>query len=405
MAENNTKPDPNVPWVNIIRNAFDTVWKFFTDYAGRILIVVFLIVLATIVWRFGSLIVEAPLDFLGKIIFVTSAIALPLLILSFLIVFSGRKVDETKLDRIIVYCYVFTWFSLVASVLTFVVLPIGGELPILMRNSPIGILKGCSQVPIHGKASVPEELQCDKNTDQWLVNVGGKVVPNDEDREPWAPVRIEGGLIVPLYFVILALVGAAVSMTRRVPEYQERTAPGSAQPLSNEKAREYLVLQVMQVVSAPLIAVTAYYLIDPGSRAGTVALGFVSGFASETILLYIRAVVDKLQPKGALQPSEPNIEVAPSSLDSGDQALNTTSASQTITVTNKTDKPLNVDLIEVTGPFTQGSKCPATIAAGTMWSIDVKFVPNKEGICKGVLTIVDDGAGSPRSVLLTGNGV
>ena len=32
--------------------------------------------------------------------------------------------------------------------------------------------------------------------------------------------EINGGLVVPLYVVVLALFGGAISMTRRVPEYQ-----------------------------------------------------------------------------------------------------------------------------------------------------------------------------------------
>jgi hypothetical protein len=52
----------------------------------------------------------------------------------------------------------------------------------------------------------------------------------------------------------------------------------------------------MQVISAPLIAITAYYLIEPELRATSVALAFTSGFASETVLLAIRALVEKLKP-------------------------------------------------------------------------------------------------------------
>lgn len=105
--------------------------------------------------------------------------------------------------------------------------------------------------------------------------------------------------MVPLYFVVLSLMGAAVSMTRRVPEYQGRVAlpQGSPKSITREQAREYLVFQIMQVISAPLIAITAYFLVEPGARASSVALGFASGFASETILLVIRALVEKLEPK------------------------------------------------------------------------------------------------------------
>jgi hypothetical protein len=117
-------------------------------------------------------------------------------------------------------------------------------------------------------------------------------------------IIIHGGLEVPWYFTMLAVMGAAVSMARKVPEYQRRVhspdkLDGKVNPeyLSPTKAREYLVFQVLQVLSAPLIAITAYNAITPSSRATSVALGFASGFASESILVGIRALADKVRPE------------------------------------------------------------------------------------------------------------
>src|SRR5262245_27444858 len=84
-------------------------------------------------------------------------------------------------------------------------------------------------------------------------------------------------------------------MTRRVPEYQRR-AMDAHDPLTNDEAREYLVFQIMQLFTAPLLAVTAYYVFNPSTSQQTVVLGFASGFASEPILVMIRALVDKLKP-------------------------------------------------------------------------------------------------------------
>ncbi len=125
--------------------------------------------------------------------------------------------------------------------------------------------------------------------------------------------QITGGLVVPLYVIVLALVGGAISMTRRVPEYQRR-ALDVRDPLTNAEAREYLVFQIMQVFTAPLIAVTAYYIYRPATPVESVVLGFASGFASEPILVMIRALVDKLRP--AIQAPQPNpisVAVTPSS--------------------------------------------------------------------------------------------
>ena len=113
---------------------------------------------------------------------------------------------------------------------------------------------------------------------------------------------IHGGLVVPLYVVILSLIGAAVSMTRRVPEYQMRTylSSGAEGYLPKENARELLVLQIMQVFSAPLIAIAVYHMVKPEDLTTSILLGFASGFASETILRTIRALVNKLNPAESL---------------------------------------------------------------------------------------------------------
>ena len=117
-------------------------------------------------------------------------------------------------------------------------------------------------------------------------------------------LTVSGGLAVPLYLVILSLIGGAISLTRRIPEYQKQSDPSwvptaNAPRLTPAMLREYLVFQIIQFVSAPLIAGVAYYLIEPDTTAATVGLAFASGFASETILLWVRAMVEKLAPVGA----------------------------------------------------------------------------------------------------------
>jgi len=71
-------------------------------------------------------------------------------------------------------------------------------------------------------------------------------------RKSRGPLAYTRGLVVPLYVIVLSLMGSAVSMTRKVPEHQRR-ALDPKEPLTNAQAREYLVFQIMQVLSAPLI--------------------------------------------------------------------------------------------------------------------------------------------------------
>jgi hypothetical protein len=50
----------------------------------------------------------------------------------------------------------------------------------------------------------------------------------------------------------------------------------------------------MQFVSAPLTAIAAHQIIEPKTLTGAVALAFLAGFGSETILMTIRSVSDGL---------------------------------------------------------------------------------------------------------------
>ena len=124
-----------------------------------------------------------------------------------------------------------------------------------------------------------------------------------------SPRQITGGVVIPLYVVVFALWGGAVNMLRRVPEYQWRGLDVK-DSLTKERAREQLIFQMTQVLAAPLIAITSYYVLEPNTHKASVALGFVSGFASHPILLAIRAVTDTLTP-ARLVPLPPDPRLHP----------------------------------------------------------------------------------------------
>jgi len=137
----------------------------------------------------------------------------------------------------------------------------------------------------------------------WIVNIGGQVAKCEGS--PVAYCGINGGLVVPLYYIFLALLGGAISLTRRVPEFQLQASnqynenDPSKPKLEPHRLREYLVFQIVQFISAPLIAVVAYYLISPDNIATSVAIAFTAGFSSEAILHMIRTLIDKITPQNA----------------------------------------------------------------------------------------------------------
>lgn len=234
----------------------------------------------------------------------------------------------------------------------------------------------CVIAPKH--ESVPAGLDCAAEAQQWVINIGGRNVapppakdaaraatiasqndgnpvqdaPGDTSEKPESTdsdptptsatsadivdkprelAHLKGGLVVPLFVIMVALMGAAVSMTRRVPEIQKQAwryidlhfetgpdgdtrsrtptpadfkdsvfgdADGShletRRPITLEYARECLIFQVMQVVSAPVVAMVAYYLFEPDTKAVTILIAFVSGFASESVLIAIRNISESV---------------------------------------------------------------------------------------------------------------
>ena len=101
-------------------------------------------------------------------------------------------------------------------------------------------------------------------------------------------VQITGGLVIPYYFMLLAVFGGIVNLARNIPEYHRRALIGRDADLTEteaaldpRKAREYLIFQVLQLFSAPFIASFAYTLVLPEQFATSAMLGFASGFASQ----------------------------------------------------------------------------------------------------------------------------
>lgn len=168
----------------------------------------------------------------------------------------------------------------------------------------------------------------------WLIAIGGvtsreyaKVLPAGPTAAsapmagaPSAPatqfVVVHGGLVAPLYVVVLAFIGGAISLSRRLPEYQRRSsdqscaqtaaatppnakpAPGN-EPLTAVQVREGIVFQLMQLCSAPFLALATWHMFDPSTVASATVLAFGTGFASEHLLLTVRGMIEGIRPEGS----------------------------------------------------------------------------------------------------------
>jgi hypothetical protein len=101
------------------------------------------------------------------------------------------------------------------------------------------------------------------------------------------------------------------------------------------------------------------------------------------------------------------LSIVPSSLNFGTQKVHTSSAPQTVTVTNTGSTRVHFTGITVSGrnasDFSEVNAC-GSLAAGTRCQISVTFTPRATGARSATISLSDNGGGSPQKVTLSGTG-
>jgi len=87
------------------------------------------------------------------------------------------------------------------------------------------------------------------------------------------------------------------------------------------------------------------------------------------------------------------------------QDVGTTSAAQSVTLSNSGSATLNIDNIATTANFEQNNTCGASVRAGANCTISVTFTPPDAGDFTGRLSITDNANVSPQTVSLSGTGI
>ncbi|MBB5319376.1 choice-of-anchor D domain-containing protein [Tunturibacter empetritectus] len=105
----------------------------------------------------------------------------------------------------------------------------------------------------------------------------------------------------------------------------------------------------------------------------------------------------------------PQAVLSPTSLSFGDVTTGSTSASQSITLSNPGTSALTLTGLSVTGTnttkFAQTNTCGTSLAAGASCVITVTFSPDVAGGYSASISIADNASGSPQIASLTGTGV
>ncbi|MFI5758627.1 choice-of-anchor D domain-containing protein [Streptomyces sp. NPDC051569] len=158
---------------------------------------------------------------------------------------------------------------------------------------------------------------------------------------------------------------------------------------------------------------SAGYTFDPNSNNNTATITF-----NATTARYVRVNITANTGWTAGQLSDfavfpaggsggttaATLSAGPGSLTFDSQALNTTSAAKTVTVTNSGTAAAAVSSIATTGDFSQTNTCGTSIAANASCTVSVKFTPTASGTRAGNLTVTSNASNSPTTVALTGTG-
>ena len=87
------------------------------------------------------------------------------------------------------------------------------------------------------------------------------------------------------------------------------------------------------------------------------------------------------------------------------QSLNTTSAPETVTLTNGDSTLTNLSVVlggTNAGDFAETTTCAAPLAPGATCTITATFSPTATGVRKAIITLTDSAPGSPQVINLTG---
>ena len=102
----------------------------------------------------------------------------------------------------------------------------------------------------------------------------------------------------------------------------------------------------------------------------------------------------------------PQISFSPTSLTFANQLISTTSAAQSVTVTNPGTATLTISAVSITGTnsadFSETNNCSAVAAGSGSCTIQVTFTPSAIGSRSASISVIDSASGSPHAIALTG---
>ncbi|HEY4453703.1 MAG TPA: choice-of-anchor D domain-containing protein, partial [Pseudonocardiaceae bacterium] len=157
---------------------------------------------------------------------------------------------------------------------------------------------------------------------------------------------------------------------------------------------------------------SAGYTFDPNANNNTVTIPFSAATAR-----YVRVNITantgwpagqlsdfEVFPAGSGGSNPATLSVVPTSLSFASQNVGSTSAAQSVTVTNTGSAAAAISGVSTSGDFAQTNNCGASVAASASCTVSVTFTPTASGTRTGNLTINSNASNGVVTVALSGTG-
>jgi hypothetical protein len=145
--------------------------------------------------------------------------------------------------------------------------------------------------------------------------------------------------------------------------------------------------------SASCTISVVFHPLQAGAKTGVLTVSNSSARPTATAALSGTAIVPQT-----------GISLAPTALVFPGQSLNTTSAAQTVTISNTGLGSLALTGFSVTGPFTEQTTCPSSLGPAGTCTVSVFFTPTATGSATGTLTVANSSSQPAATVALSGTG-
>ncbi len=218
----------------------------------------------------------------------------------------------------------------------------------------------------------------------------------------------DNGVSSPLTIFLTGSVQLSVALSTTILNFPPVTQPLT---VTNNTAQPVVITSIQITDASGAQTVEFTYTSNCGSSLAVgascvinVTYNFARGV--DNAFLHLRFSGPNSPQTVALNVTGPwPVSVSPASLSFASQPVGTTSAAQSVTLTNYSSATLSIASFAPSGDFAiTNNTCGATVLGSASCTFGVTFTPTAPGSRSGAITINDNAASSPQTVSLAGTG-